>query len=77
MKSVSKEFRHNPFLSLLPDEGSFRELSTLAPYARDRIQEIESELSSGTIDDEKQSRLLTAERDMLMVMREWMGITEI
>lgn len=73
MTNVSKEFRHNPLLALVPHEGNFKDLPASASLMSERLSEIDALLNSEQALDEKSKRLLTAEMDMLMTVDSWMG----
>jgi hypothetical protein len=74
MSSISKEFRHNPLMALVPKEGDFGDLTHVASKFQERLIEVENELSMNAPSDEKMQRELTQEKDMLEVVISWMGL---
>jgi hypothetical protein len=74
MSTISKEFRHNPLTALVPLEGDFGDLATIASDLQSRLVEINNELSSTNHSDEKIHRQLSQEKDMLDIVIAWMGL---
>lgn len=83
MNDVSKEFKLNPLMTLLPKEGDLgilaQDLDALIAR-QEEIKDILSNVSSSGISttdsteiDSSQVKELTEERDMIEVVRKWIG----
>lgn len=63
-------------MALVPNEGNFKDLGGFITHAKERISQIDTEIISDNMQDEKRKRLLVTEREMLLLVCDWVGLKE-